>query len=283
MDKRVLVIGATGLVGSALMRILERMDISVLGTFYSQGDNSYQYMNLASIPSIDSILNVFHPNEIYIAGAISDVDRCEIEPEKTYGANVGAIRHLVKYSNNTNTRLIFFSSSYVFNGNQERPYTIYDSPMPLNSYGLQKLLAEKEILNGCDRNIVVRTVGVFGKEEARKNFGYRVVDNILAGRLVRVPTDQLMNPILSDDLASLTVKAVESDYRGLLHIAGQECLSKFDFAVDIARTFDLPEQSIVQSTHNKGKALRPVNGCLQNSFMTDCNYLESLERFSHDF
>lgn len=283
MDKRVLVIGATGLVGSALMKILSNMDLKVIGTYYSQTAYDYEYLNLSSLKNINSLLEKYHPNEIYIAGAVSNVDYCEQSPEISYAVNVAAIKHLVKYSDANNTRLIFFSSSYVFNGNQDRPYTIYDSPMPLNMYGQQKLIAEKDILNGCEKNIVVRTIGVFGKEDARKNFGYKVVDNISLGKLVRVPTNQLLNPILSDDLASLTVKAVESDYRGLLHIAGQEEVSKYDFAVDIAKTFGLPVQSIIPHNINVGKALRPANGCLQNSFTTECNYLESLQRFFNDF
>lgn len=287
MDKRVLVVGGTGLVGSALMRRLEhKSNLKLLGTCYTQVmTDDCVYMEMENPMSIAEIFGQFQPHEVYVTAAITDVDRCENDVS-TRKVNVDAIANIVKMANRHKTKIILFSSSYVFDGNTKTSYTIYDKPMPINEYGRQKFLAERSVLyDGLDGNLVVRTVGVFGKEDARKNFAYKVVDNIMLGNKVYAPDDQYMNPIISDDLASATIRAVELGYNGVLHIAGAECVSKYEFALDIARTFRLDESMIIPVTSDKlhQPAKRPTNACLKNTVTSEYNYLMSLDRFADAF
>lgn len=286
MDKRILILGATGLVGSALMRALEtKSDVKILGTYYSQAQRGYSYVDMKNLKSLDSVLASFRPNDIYIPAAITNVDLCETDTSARK-VNVDAVNFLVEYSLSYPCRLIFFSSSFVFDGKlRDRAYSTYDRPMPLNEYGIQKLLSERAVLGSGAHNIVVRTVGVFGQDETRKNFGFQVVDNINMGKEMEVANDQFINPILSDDLALSTIRAAELGYVGILHIAGSEEVSKYEFALDIARVFELPSALIKQvpTVGLHKKANRPKNGCLNNSVVSEITYTKSLERFRDNF
>jgi dTDP-4-dehydrorhamnose reductase len=175
-------------------------------------------------------------------------------------------------------RVIFFSSSYVFDGNSAAPYTVWDTPHPLQQYGIHKLISEKAVLSNQE-NVVIRTVGVFGDEDARKNFACQVLDSLSAGEPIHVPEDQTFNPIESNNLANLSVRMAESGFSGLLHIAGQEVVSKYDFALDVAQMFSLDRSMIHPvSGHKRGTAIRPKNACLVNSVQAN-NYEDSLRVF----
>jgi dTDP-4-dehydrorhamnose reductase len=286
MDKRILVLGATGLVGSALMRGFEhKSDVKVLGTYCTQPTMGYSFVDMREPKSLISLLSMFSPNDIYVPAAMTNVDKCETE-SSARKVNVDAIDLLVRYSASHPCRIIFFSSSFVFDGQmKDRSYSVYDRPMPLNEYGLQKLISERTVLNASANNIVVRTVGVFGPDETRKNFGYQVVDSINMRKIFIAPTDQIINPILSDDLAMSTIRAAEMGYVGVLHVAGSEGVSKYEFALDIAKTFELGTQLIhpTVSKEMHKMARRPVNGCLNNSIAPNFEYFKSLERFRDSF
>lgn len=125
---------------------------------------------------------------------------------------------------------------------------------------------ERQILQSDARYVIIRTVGVFGEERRKKNFGKQVCNAIFSKKTVFAPTDQFMNPILSTDLADISIKLAESKVKGIYHVAGDECLSKFEFAKRIARNFNL-EHLVkgVTSDEMKQKAKRPRMGALNCS------------------
>lgn len=288
MDKRILVIGGSGMVGSAIMRRLRHLpNTKVLGTYYTQQDaEDCVLMDLANPLSIGEVFGSFSPQEVYLTAAFTDVDVCEHDT-LARKINVDGVRDVVKLANRSKAKICMFSTSYVFDGTQVGGgYSVYDTPHPINSYGLQKMLGEKSVLNdGLDGNIVIRTVGVFGHDEQRKNFGYKVVDNLLMGSKVYAPDDQFMNPIYVEDLASASIRAMELGYMGVMHIAGSEYVSKYDFALDIAQTFELPTADIipVKSDQLKQLAKRPFNACLRNTMTSEFSYTMGLGRFKDAF
>ena len=121
-------------------------------------------------------------------------------------------------------------------------------------------------------SLIIRTVGVYGVERAKKNFAKQVINGLFSGKKVYVPSDQKVNPILSTDLAKLTIKLAEKE-SGLWHVAGNTCLTKYEFAVKIAESFGLESMVVPKvSKDMKQKALRPENGCLDCTQLRRANY-----------
>lgn len=280
--KTVAVVGASGLVGSYLYNAIGfNRRFNVVGTQNSQEQDLYQ-LDMRDRDGVDAFLYNYRPNIVLIPASDPNVEQCQVD-ETTYELNVWDTLYLADRVLNNGGRVVFFSSSYVFDGMKEELYTVSDIPNPLNMYGQQKLKVETELLKKYN-STVVRTVGVFGKEERQKNFAYQVVNALSTGRKVYVPYDQFMNPIHAAYLAKGVVSLLEMEEHGLFHLAGNDCVSKFEFAQMIAREFNLNYNDVVgvSSEDMKQKAKRPTNACLYNSLLVDGSLKKHIERFTYE-
>jgi dTDP-4-dehydrorhamnose reductase len=254
-----LIIGARGLVGSALARKLPE---AVLGMPVEPKHPNERYTDIAKYESLFKAFSKDRPDVVYLPAAIAHVDRCE-ESAGTDAVNVRGALNVLRLCESFGSKLVYFSSSYVFDGKKKTPYSTIDETNPVNKYGLQKDLVEKAIYTSDADYLVIRTVGVFGTERLKKNFAKQVISAIFSGQKVFAPTDQSMNPILSDDLARISIRLAERKCHGLYHVAGDACLSKYEFAKRIANQFDLGNMVEPRVTEEmQQKAKRPKNACL---------------------
>lgn len=277
MSKKHLVLGASGLVGSALMTYLINEEVTgTVNTGNSLGGKLKQ-LDITNYRQVMQLLEWSQPDVVYIACGLTNVDRCEDLPNITSATNVAAIMNLIDELPE-DTKVVFFSSSYVFNGRAKDPYSIKDEPDPINEYGRQKHLIEMHLL-GREKYLVVRTIGVFGKEKAGKNFADQVVRALTLGNEIHVPVDQIMNPINSYILAGKVVKLAES-ISGVVHVAGDKCISKYQFALDVAKLSGLDGKLIIGtlSEEMRQPAERPKNGCLYGEMVS---YKEGLDRYAN--
>lgn len=264
------VIGANGLVGHALMRYLD-----AVGTFRNCKDNliegkKYEYLDISDKKGVEKFFEAHKPSRVFLSAANPWVDGCE-NPD-TDIVNILGTRNVIAACEAHNARFVFFSSSYVFDGDSQVPYRANEKKFPINRYGRQKEQIEDLLVGsrGIDW-IVIRTVGVFGHEGSPKSFVAQVERAVKASRKIYVPSDQTMNPIWSMDLAKLAVKLSDRYTREIFHVAGDKCLSKYDFAINVAYKLGAkkPHDLIVgmKSEDMKQIAIRPKNGCL------DCGQL----------
>lgn len=270
-----LIIGARGLIGSALAK---QIPDAVLGIPVEPKTKNQAYIDLTKYETGLRIFDKYRPKTVYLAGSIAHVDRCE-DSLGTNVVNVKGAIEILRLCESFESKLVYFSSSYVFDGEKETPYTTLDIPNPINQYGKQKLTVENAILASKIPALIIRTVGVYGTERLKKNFAKAVISSIFKGQKVITPKDQKMNPILSIDLAKIVVRLAEKQ-NGLWHVAGDTCLTKYEFAKEIAKYFRL-ENLIegVSSDDMKQSAKRPKNGCLECTEIQAPNFDSGLVSF----
>jgi dTDP-4-dehydrorhamnose reductase len=224
-----LIIGSRGLVGSALARQIPN---AILGIPVEAKNKNERYCDVTKYETLFKVFSNERPDVVYLPAAIAHVDRCE-ESAGTDVVNVRGAITVLRLCESFNAKLVYFSSSYVFDGTKKEPYTIQDETHPVNKYGVQKETVEQTILKSDAQYVIVRTVGVYGTERLKKNFAKQVISAIFAAQRVYVPNDQIMNPILSTELARISIRLADK-YQGLFHVAGDTCLSKYEFALKIA-------------------------------------------------
>lgn len=271
---RTLIIGSQGLIGSALVKEIKKTtpekDI-IEGIQVEAKHPRQRYMDVTKHETLFKVFAEFRPQVVYCPATIAHVDKCE-----DLGTNIVNIRGMItvlRLCEQFDSKFVWFSSSYVFDGESSAPYSTTANTSPINNYGLQKETVERTILRSDAKFVIVRTVGVFGEERRKKNFGKQIISAISHGKQVFVPNDQFMNPILSVDLARITVKLAEKN-NGLFHVAGDECVSKYEFARRLAKYyFDMDGLVVgVSSEEMKQKAKRPKMGALDCSGLKDVGF-----------
>ncbi|MEW5739882.1 MAG: SDR family oxidoreductase [Myxococcota bacterium] len=239
---RLLVVGASGLVGTEVARrAAARWD--VLGVARHVDGLATEVLELGDPAAVKGLLGRFEPDVVVVASAWPWVDGCERDPERSRRENVETVRTLVDAARPT-TRLVFFSTEHVFDGRAEA-YDEAAPTHPLSVYARHKRDVE-ELLTARGNALVARTSYVFGAEQRRKNFLYRVIDAARDGTPLKVPSLQAGMPTWSGWLAEATLSLLDGGVTGLVHLVGPEVLTKAEWARKVQEGLSLPPVDIVE-------------------------------------
>lgn len=253
---RGLVVGASGLVGAAVLRALGSAGT---GTYRSRPRAGLTRLEAADCDAFAGVIASVRPDAVFLAAAEPNVEWCEAHPEEGRLLNSGPVDAALAAAGRA--RIVWYSTDYVFDGSSG-PYAEGDPPGPLSAYGRIKAEIERRLLDGG--HTVIRTTTVFGCEEApSKNFVLRLVGALRRGEIVRIPSDQISTPTYAEDLAAASVR-IAADGAGVWHVAGPDLISRSDLAVRVARAFDLPADGIhaVPTRELAQVAVRPLRGGL---------------------
>lgn len=135
---------------------------------------------------------------------------------------------MVEAASRHDARLIHISTDVVFDG-KDAPYRESDAPTPLHAYGRAKADAES-IVRQHDDHVIVRTSLIYGLEKMDRGTAW-MVEALQAGRPVTLFTNQIRNPLWAEALSDALLELVAMTYRGVLHVAGSQRLSRAEFGV----------------------------------------------------
>lgn len=262
---RVLVIGATGLIGYCIFKKYSNSkDNNVIGTYFSHEYNDFKYLDIKDKSNIEIIFSDFKPNIVFCPASVPNVEFCEEYPDISRETNVIAIKTIIDYCKMHDSKLIYFSTEYIFDG-KSGPYLEVDQPNPINEYGKQKVEVEDYIINNINDYLIVRTTVVFGWEIAGKNFVISLIKKLNFGDKVKVPIDQISSPTYVNNLIDILNCLISKNRIGIYNIAGSETMSRYKFALKICTVFDLNMANLipVETKMLNQKASRPLNAGLK--------------------
>ena len=182
---RVLVTGAKGLVGRATVSHCEALGDEVHAFDHSQ-------LDIADEKSVREIFESLRPEAVINCAAWTDVDGCELDPERSLRDNALGPEQLARASRDVGARLVTLSTDYVFDGTKEGFYTQRDDPRPQSVYAASKLEGERRAARASARTVVVRTGWVFGT--GGRNFLSTVVERAQRGERLAAIEDQWGTP-----------------------------------------------------------------------------------------
>lgn len=233
---KALVIGASGLVGGALLDALAEAGVDAVGTYAGHARPGLRPLDVRDATAVRDLADDTRAQVIYVPASLTNVDYCETHPEESHAINVDGVRHVVA----TGCRVVYFSSDYVFAGDHG-PYRESDPVQPLCVYGEHKLQAEQALPSTA---LIVRTTVVYGPEWQGKNFIYRLCATLRAGQRLRVPHDQIGSPTYAPNLARAAVALERAGATGIYHVAGPQRVSRYELALAAAEVFGLDARLI---------------------------------------
>jgi len=244
---RALVAGCNGLLGQNLLQTAPA-GTSLLGIARHDAParpdllaaDAYFAGDIADPATWAFVRDALKPDLILNAAAYTDVDGCERDPALCARVNRDAVALMAA----TGIPLVQVSTDYVFDG-AAGPYGEDDAVNPLSVYGRVKLASETAALSGSPKNLVVRTMWVWGTGTgAKKSFTAFVRETLAAGKPVRAVTDQVGNPTLAEDLALAIWALVERGCSGVYHATGATRLNRLEWARAVARHYGLDDAGI---------------------------------------
>ena len=220
------IIGANGQLGVDLCRVLAAQGLSV--ALFTRRD-----LDVSDAAQVDQMLESSRPDVVISTAAFHKVEECEQQPAQSFAVNAIGPRNLASACRRHNAVLVHFSTDYVFDGKQQRPYTESDLPGPLNVYAVSKLAGEGMVAFSCQRYFVIRTCGLYGLAGSRGrggNFVETMLKKAGEGAPIHVVNDQVLTPTFTGDLAEAVSQIIRTDVYGLYHVTAEGQCSWYEFA-----------------------------------------------------
>ena len=259
---RILVTGAGGLLGNAIVRTAADRGHDVRPFARSA-------LDVIDPGEVERQMRAEMPEVVVHCAAFTAVDRAEAEADQAMKVNRDGTRNVAMAAAQVGATVVYPSTDYVFNGRARTPYGPDDETSPLNAYGISKLAGEQVLaMSGCSW-MVVRTSWLYGPG------GWDFVDVVLEkgerpGEM-KVVDDQVGCPTWTGSLAPGILELTEADARGTYHVCDAGQASWFELAGRVAQEAGLDIELTATSTLAWGSpAQRPPYSVL------DCSNVEAM-------
>ncbi|MBE0671350.1 MAG: SDR family oxidoreductase, partial [Anaerolineales bacterium] len=243
---RILVAGVSGLLGLNFAQ--EMMDKhEIIGVDRGKLVNApfkVLKQDLLDPSAVDSILDSTQPEWLVNCAALADLEACEEEPDIAKRLNTDLPRRLARACKARNISFAHISTDAVFDGEKDGFYAEEDKPNPESVYAKTKLDGEWAVLTE-DPNALVTRVNFYGWSlGGRRSLAEFFHHNLTNNKSMSGFTDVIFCPMLVNDTARTLVNMFQRGLSGLYHLVGPQAMSKYQFGVEIARKFILPESEI---------------------------------------
>jgi len=252
MNKKILLYGGTGLVGSRVAELLSDK-FEIIAPTHSEVD-------LTNPKSIKENINQIKPDQILYAAGYTNVDKAEEETELCNKLNSGAVEIITESAKNLNSPLHYLSTDYVFDGTKEdAAYIETDTPNPLGVYAKSKRDGEDITLKISDKNSVLRLIMPYSAVYTKKlDLARTVLSRLKNKESVFGVVDQNINPIFVDDLIMAIGKILENQSNGIYHLGASSFTTPMKFIEKIAELFDLDKELIIKMDFAEFSQTRPA-------------------------
>jgi dTDP-4-dehydrorhamnose reductase len=243
MNKRILITGANGMLGSTLAyEFQKKYDVYCTSANKDGLDYFKKYLSYPlSSMDYNALINWSQPDVIVHCAAITNGNICDINPIEAFEINGMALKKLSLASNNK-TPIIYISTDAVFSSSSHLAKET-DCASPESVYGKSKELGEFFLINNSAFYTIIRTTIVgFNRNKKKQGFTEWIIDSAKIGAEINLFDDVLFTPISCTSLAEnleLIINNFLQFNKKTLHIAGSEVISKYTFGIALLRALDL--------------------------------------------
>lgn len=267
-SKKILIFGANGYLGSNFTDYLKSKSYNVFCADKGMSKKEKFYnIDIRDESDVKKIVETIQPDWIFHFAGISSLDFCEKNIEEANAVNITGTQNIIAAAKATNSKLIFISSDYVFSGDDGN-YTEKSITKPKTQYGKAKAICEDKMYQLKDF-IICRTSNVYGRGGNFYNF---IVSNLSLNRDIHLFNDCLYTPTYIEYFIESLLLICEASYNGIIHVCGDDTITRFDFANEVAINMNCQRHINAIS--------RPVDSLIGNDLSLDNTLCKS---FLHNY
>ncbi|MHA4809122.1 SDR family oxidoreductase [Flavitalea flava] len=268
---KILVTGYNGFVaGSIIAQAPKKRELHATGRSALSEDTgrvTYHQADIVDRSAMEILFRQVRPDSVIHTAAMANIDLCENNQALAESVNVGGTEILASLCQETGAKLVFCSTDSIFDG-KEGLYTEEDLPIPINYYASTKVRAEQIVLNANDINVVARLSLVMGLPVMGKgnSFLADLVGKLQKKEPVKFPANEIRTPVDVITLGSALLELAEGGFGGIIHLAGNTRINRYEMGRKIAAFGGFPEELILSVDSNSlpGRAPRPNDASLSN-------------------
>lgn len=241
---KVLVTGATGLLGCSLVPLLQERGHQVIRMGHSHASDLN--IDLTSYDQTARALDQARPEIIINLTALTNVDRCETHPQEAYLLNVKTVENLSTWMKTASQacHLIQISTDQVYDGpgpHAEGEVTIR------NHYAMSKLAGE--LAAGTVASTILRT-NFIGRSRCsgRTSFTDWLHGALLHSTAINVFDDVMFSPLAISTLCDYIERCIIEKPIGVFNLGSKNGMSKADFAFSFAKTLGLSTANLKRTS-----------------------------------
>ncbi len=205
-------------------------------------------LDITDAHAVRTLFQELQPELVFHGAAYTNVDGCERDPDTAHKVNALGSWVVASAAEAVGAALVAISTDFVFDGTKKTPYTEFDTPNPVSSYGASKLAGENLARSACRRCYVVRTSWLYGVHG--KNFPYTVINLAKTKPELPIVADQYGTPTYTVDLVHAITQIVSTGLYGVYHVANAGETNWEGFARAILAKMDLGGVPVTPITSN---------------------------------
>ncbi len=245
---KICVIGGSGVIGSKLVKFFSNKGNDVSYTFWTNELNlpgNSKKLNITEINETIDFLKKGHFDVVIHSAALTDVDLCESNKALADSINISGTENIVEGCRLADTKLIFISTSFVFDGKNPE-YFEDENISPVTHYGYTKFRGEQSVKNSGLKFLILRTDQPYCwlEKGQHTNSVIRVLKTLKAGKILNEITDWYNTPTYVLDFVNATSILLEKDATGIFHVVGSDYINRYNWSLQIAEIFGLDETKI---------------------------------------
>lgn len=283
-NKVISIVGASGFLGKSLHNHLTATignQYEIIGTFFSSNNpNTLYQLDITNFEEVEKYLLTYKPDYLILTAGTKNVQLCEENYEYAYTLNTRPVEIFIQIleKHQLPTKLLFFSTDYVFDG-KKGFYKDTDTPNPQTNYGKTKYLSEKLLFKSKINFKIIRTAAVMGMGS---RFFDWLMTEIKNNKNVAVFNNIFFSPTPIELLNEMTLKLLldyEKIVSKIIHIVGDKRLSRYQFALLLSNVIEGKKAKIIPETFDLPKTIFQKDLSLVQSDFVKANQLKSFEEY----
>ena len=245
---KILIIGGSGTIGSKIIEQFQSSNIILDYTFLTNPiPSKIGYMlDITNRKNTIELITKLNPDIVIHTAALTNVDLCETNNVLANLINVQGTKNIVDGCMKIQSKIIFISTSYVFDGNSDQ-YFEEDLPNPTSYYGITKYESEKIIQNSNLDFLILRTDQPYCWIEKwqKINSVIRLIHTLKKGDTLKEIVDWYNNPTYVPNFVLALDSLLQKNYNGIYHLTGSDFINRYEWSLKVSKIFNLKSELII--------------------------------------